>query len=363
MIVSFSRFFACLAVAVVVLSASASAAHVSDASPVAPPINSVNLVLGDISFVDTFGRLPNADDAELLRLRTHLAYVEARLRETDVSHLSQDQRVARGRILDRLHEYTQAGAFPTNYDLPGRRPCFIDRDGNICAVGYLVERSAGREVAETINAQYQYASIDQIDTPILDGWLEQFGLTRLEAAMIQPAYPAIEEATVENGGGWVMVCPDGTGPSLAGAGLVVTGQLTSDGTPVPGYPRQDIWLGPAPGDPSTAPFLGCAGGTLAAFDTDANGYTSFTMPLQGGGYTETGLVIYTSGVSSAVIPLFTNSPDINGDRVVNLSDLGIFAGDFFGVYNVRSDLADPEEGNLNLSDVARIATHMGSTCP
>jgi hypothetical protein len=82
-----------------------------------------------------------------------------------------------------------AGVFPRNYDFPGeRRPCFIDRNGRLCAVGYLVAETAGRPVAERINAAHQYDLIADMRTPALAKWVQQSGLTKAECALIQPSY-------------------------------------------------------------------------------------------------------------------------------------------------------------------------------
>lgn len=105
-------------------------------------------MIGDRSFVDTYGCRPDGKTPENMRQRTHLAYVEKLLRAADISHLSPELRQKREMMLDLLHEYREAGSFPCNYDYPGERcPCFIDREGRICAVGYLVEKTAGRHVA------------------------------------------------------------------------------------------------------------------------------------------------------------------------------------------------------------------------
>jgi hypothetical protein len=154
-----------------------------------PDRQSINPILGDLSFVQTYGHAPDASTDENTRIRTHLAYVETRLRATDVMSLSASQRVQRNHVLDLLHDYWTAGVFPRNYDHPGeRRPCFIDRDGRICAVGYLVEQTAGREAAEAINQQHQYDDLLAMNDPALDNWVAGSGLSKVECAMIQPTY-------------------------------------------------------------------------------------------------------------------------------------------------------------------------------
>jgi hypothetical protein len=115
----------------------------------------VNPVLGDISYESKFGLKPNAATDNNLRIRTHLEYVENLLRNKDVSELSADLQTKRNHLLDLLHDYWTNGVFPKNYDYADqRKPCFIDKDGTICAVGYLVEQTTGRQVADNINSKH-----------------------------------------------------------------------------------------------------------------------------------------------------------------------------------------------------------------
>lgn len=167
------------------------AACTSPADSALPEIDtqSVNAVLGDLSYVNAFGELPTDGTAEELRLRTHLRYVETRLRSQKVDHLSAAQQQQRTIMLDLLNAYHTSGIFPRNYDYAGQRiPCFIDRDGRICAVGYLIEHTSGRSAAESINDRWQYAYLHEMNDPALDDWVVFSGLTREECAMIQPAY-------------------------------------------------------------------------------------------------------------------------------------------------------------------------------
>ncbi|GAB2958098.1 hypothetical protein GCM10027048_26210 [Hymenobacter coalescens] len=149
----------------------------------------INPVLGNASFHTRYGHEPRATDNEQTRIATHLAYVEELLRARDVRQMTQAQRQRRARLLDHLHRYRTAGVFPRNEAYPNeRRPCFIDNAGRICAVGYLVEQSAGRALAERINAAHQYDYIQDMRTPALLAWVGQSGLTLEECAMIQPTY-------------------------------------------------------------------------------------------------------------------------------------------------------------------------------
>lgn len=62
------------------------------------------------------------------------------------------------------------------------------------------------------------------------------------------------------------------------------------------------------------------------------------------------------------VPLFVNSPDINGDLVVNLTDTILFAADAQAgaPYNYRSDF--DWSGIVNLSDTAVFTSAIGATC-
>jgi len=224
-----------------------------------------------------------------------------------------------------------------------------------------MEQTVGRDVVLAVNAEYQYASVFQIDAPLLDEWLWNNGLTLLEAAMIQPAYGAIELIDVESPGHILMV-PDGSGPSLAADGHTITIRLTGDGIPIPGFPFQDIWLGQVAAPGLVNP---CPGGTVADANTDVNGITTFSNPLAAGGWTDESLIFFLAGVP---IPdpapgITANSPDLDSDRVVNLADVGQFAIDFFNGYSFRADIGGDLDGVLNLLDVATLAIHLGASCP
>lgn len=162
--------------------------------------------------------------------------------------------------------------------------------------------------------------------------------------------------------GHIMVVPDGSGATLASAGLTV--ELWVEhcvGEPVPGYSRLDMWLhGEQPADLSV-----CYRGSIADADTDANGYTTFSGSLLAGGHSQAGLNVYVAGVKlygGPALPITVNSPDINGDLMVNIQDLVSFADDFAsGQAPFRSDLF--RDGTLDLKDVARFATANGVSCP
>lgn len=164
----------------------------------------------------------------------------------------------------------------------------------------------------------------------------------------------------------VMMVPDGSGDPLAEAvgadGAVVNGQIVVwlldwVGQGHEGMPPAQIQLRDPAGQ-----LAFCTDGNIAGAATDTEGYTYFSTPLYGGGWSTNDLGVYVCNVplSSAYLPLRVNSPDIDGDLEVNLSDVQLFAVDFFGAYDYRSDLA--YDGVINLSDLGRLAAHMGADC-
>ncbi|MGI4884836.1 MAG: hypothetical protein ACRYFR_07745 [Janthinobacterium lividum] len=152
----------------------------------------VNPVVGDASFVARFGRGPTAGTPDALRIQTHLAYAEQQLRQRTPGALPAALRQRRAHLLDLLHAYWQAGVFPQNAAPDGQRhPCFIDGTGRICAVGYLVEQTAGRAAAERINQRFQYRNLLDMRDDALGRWVAQSGLSLADCALIQPTYGSV----------------------------------------------------------------------------------------------------------------------------------------------------------------------------
>ncbi len=161
-------------------------------------ISPINNVIGDLSFSINFFCQPTIQENESLRIQTHLEYVENHLCRTDVSHLPQKKLDQRSKMISLLNNYWNNGIFPRNYEYPNeRKPVFLDKDYNVCAVGYLVQKTVGQKAVEEINSQYKHASIFEIHSELLNNWIDDSGLTKLECAMIQPTY----------GGGWIIPDP------------------------------------------------------------------------------------------------------------------------------------------------------------
>ncbi|CAN5321079.1 hypothetical protein BH11MYX1_BH11MYX1_19430 [soil metagenome] len=164
--------------------------------------------LGDAAFVAEFGRPPTEHDEEL-RIRTHFLAVKELLASRSATR--PELAANRAKLLAHFDDYIAKGTTPKNAHLPWRTPVFIDDEGTICAVGYLIEQSAGRLVAEKIASRHRYAYLEEIVAamPEVQRWVEQSGFTLEELASIQPGYegPDIARET-----GWTLASatiPDG----------------------------------------------------------------------------------------------------------------------------------------------------------
>ncbi|MFK8104444.1 MAG: VIT domain-containing protein [Saprospiraceae bacterium] len=154
-----------------------------------PTVAPVNAIIGDLSYLDKFGKLPTRNTNDQLRIKTHLAFVESTLRCQNVDHLPQALQQQRTMMLDQLRGYWQTGIFPKNdYFLGERKPIFIDRQDRVCAVGYLVQQTSGQALCESINQDFQFSYLWEMEHTGLAEWVANSGLTAEECAMIQPSY-------------------------------------------------------------------------------------------------------------------------------------------------------------------------------
>ncbi len=177
--------------------------------------------------------------------------------------------------------------------------------------------------------------------------------------LIDFAYDGDETLTLFN-------LPDGSGSAFNEAqlpdGSVADATITMTlidcyGVPVAMFPAEDMWL-----ESEDSGLIQCVGGAIADQDTDANGVTFWSEPLSAGGSSPENCSILISGnLLSESIALNFNSADINGDGFVNLVDVAMFSGMYFGPYDFSVDFF--RDGQLNLADVARIAVGLGAVCP
>lgn len=126
---------------------------------------------------------------EVSRLRAHFDSVDSELRARKVAGMSASQLRRRARLTAWLREYRNAGAFPVNDKFDSPTPFFRDRNGTLCAMAYLIDRSGRTDIVDKVAATRNNAYIAELaDDPALIAWLDSSGLSVSEAARIQPAY-------------------------------------------------------------------------------------------------------------------------------------------------------------------------------
>ena len=165
----------------------------------------------------------------------------------------------------------------------------------------------------------------------------------------------------------VMNLPNGIGNRFDQArladGTVVDATITLTlldglGSTIMNYPFEDLWIESLDGG-----LVFCPGGTTADANTDQSGHTFWRKPMFAGGYSPGPCQVLVSGMPlySAPLPVAFNSPDITGNLVVDLQDLGYFVTDYFGTFDPRSDFF--RNSILDLSDVGMLALGFGADCP
>src|ERR1041385_726502 len=170
----------------------AALAHVAAAqTPNTGAVPGANHHLGDAAFRAKYGRDPVLAD-EKLRMRTHFESVRDYLSKRPATRPELEAR--RAEILHLFDAYIAKGTTPKNEHLPWRTPVFIDDENTICAVGYLIEQTAGRPVAEKIAATHRYSYLEEIAAamPEVRDWVASSGLTLEELSLIQPGYEGPE---------------------------------------------------------------------------------------------------------------------------------------------------------------------------
>jgi hypothetical protein len=132
---------------------------------------------------------PSPRAAEVNRLQNHFDSVDTELRSRNVSSLGKMQLARRTQLISWLREYRDAATFPTNDRFTTATPFFRDKDGVLCAMAYLIDRSGRSDVVNKVAATRNNAFIRELaDDPALIAWLDSSGLSVAEAARIQPAY-------------------------------------------------------------------------------------------------------------------------------------------------------------------------------
>lgn len=183
-------------------------------------------------------------------------------------------------------------------------------------------------------------------------------------AIAQPI-PDAFASSIASGGAPILTCPLGDAPGLSvpnAAILVrvrdasgqpilnlVPGDFEVDGAPL--WMMADVYF---PG-PNTHNVMG--------LQVVTPGDYLLNSPLMSGG-NGFGLEVKVRNVlivTGAPVPNPFVSPDITGDGIVNLSDIGTFAQFFYGGFNPSADFNF--DGVLNLADIGILAVHNGCVFP
>ncbi|HEV7556828.1 MAG TPA: hypothetical protein VGO00_15285, partial [Kofleriaceae bacterium] len=160
-------------------------------------IGGANHHIGDTGFEAAYHRQPKPGE-EHARIHEHFVYVEHMLASRPATR--PELAAKRASLLAYFDDYIRRDITPENRNLPWRAPVFIDDKGTICAVGYLIEKSAGRALAEKVAAAHKFDYIDDIAAkmPDVKAWADASGLSLEELASIQPGYvgPLMEQYRV-----------------------------------------------------------------------------------------------------------------------------------------------------------------------
>ena len=130
-------------------------------------------------------------ELEKNRISKHLIAVEDSLRQRVIPHLSAEQQSNRISALDVLKEYIDLGQFPKNEETFTRSPIFKDKESTWCAVGYMLEKTGYKELAEKIYNENLFIQIDEIqdfEESAIGEWAIKYGFEQAELHMIQPRY-------------------------------------------------------------------------------------------------------------------------------------------------------------------------------
>jgi hypothetical protein len=181
----------------------------------------------------------------------------------------------------------------------------------------------------------------------------------------------------------ILVSPSGNGTPLTNADVLAGPEIDAtiriqlwvddsdtggDPNPhfVPNFPAEDIWL-EIPGQNV------CIGRAHPDGPTDSEGWFTFSGSPGMGGWKDptegppyvyvvvSGNILYDDFGQLISPTIVVNSPDINADLTVNLTDVAIFSVDYHGNYSFGSDFF--WDGVINLSDVPFMVVLMGDTCP
>jgi hypothetical protein len=170
-------------------------------------------------------------------------------------------------------------------------------------------------------------------------------------------------STATTAGGCLLVCPEGDGFNLSSVGATISVTVIYQGDPVPNIPAADFWLIGC--DPLDEMVL-CGGSASCSADapTDSQGQTTIGGPIIAGGCAESlavvvqGIVLYDPEACASLLclPIKVRSPDLDGNLVVDLTDLARFSQAFYPQpYQACADFNCDQ--TVDIQDLAMFAFH------
>jgi hypothetical protein len=166
----------------------------------------------------------------------------------------------------------------------------------------------------------------------------------------------------------LLVCPLGDTPSFLEQGWWISIVVQhADGRPFPNIPASDFWLIDC--DPLRDAVL-CAGSAPPGADstTNAAGMTTMSAGTLSAGGCASGMALAVMGLilqdrnngcSIKCVPIRLRSPDLNGDLVVDLTDISLFSRGYPpNAYDACCDM--DLNGSVDLRDLSAIAGHLGA---
>jgi hypothetical protein len=178
-------------------------------------------------------------------------------------------------------------------------------------------------------------------------------------------------SSASSAGGCFFTCPAGDADRLDASGATISVVVKDNtGTPIQGILAADFW------------FIGCSdpglvlcggGGSMNADSaTNANGETTMSGQLAAGGCDSVGVHVVVQGVviedvnnscNDLCLTIYAVTPDINGDLVVDLIDLSIFASDYTSPPKPYWQCLDYDcNGVIDLIDFSLFAQHYLHIC-
>lgn len=136
-----------------------------------------------------FGAFTDVNTEKQERISNRLTYVQQLLKMRKTTELTPQQQSNRTQLLNLLELYVMLGKYPSDYDQKVKeRLCFKDASGRRCAIGFMIERTAGQHLADIVCDQESLEFLVPAHKSAYEAWLAQSGMTSEELAMIQPNF-------------------------------------------------------------------------------------------------------------------------------------------------------------------------------